>query len=79
MCLCVGRAAIEQLCLERDHLQESTEKLRGRCDEMEEQCVQHGRMHQRMKQRYTQLLPAVLLALVSDQQALNPNAQLQLV
>ncbi|XP_056616176.1 serologically defined colon cancer antigen 8 homolog [Triplophysa dalaica] len=50
-----SRAAIEQLYLEREHLQESTEKLRGRCEEMEEQCVQHGRMHQRMKQRLQQL------------------------
>ncbi|KAG1950817.1 serologically defined colon cancer antigen [Pimephales promelas] len=50
-----SRAEIEQLSLEREHLQESTEKLRGRCEEMEEQCVQHGRMHQRMKQRYTHL------------------------
>lgn len=50
-----SRATIEQLSLERDHLQENTEKLRGRCEEMEEQCVQHGRMHQRMKQRLQQL------------------------
>lgn len=50
-----SRVAIEQLFLERDHLQENTEKLRGRCEEMEEQCVQHGRMHQRMKQRLQQL------------------------
>lgn len=51
----VCRAEIEQLSLEKEHLQESAEKLRGRCEEMEEQCVQHGRMHQRMKQRYTHL------------------------
>ncbi|XP_051506945.1 serologically defined colon cancer antigen 8 homolog isoform X1 [Myxocyprinus asiaticus] len=50
-----SRAEIEQLSLEREHLQESTEKLRSRCEEMEEQCVQHGRMHQRMKQRLQQL------------------------
>uniref|UniRef100_A0A9J7ZSC8 SHH signaling and ciliogenesis regulator sdccag8 n=1 Tax=Cyprinus carpio carpio TaxID=630221 RepID=A0A9J7ZSC8_CYPCA len=50
-----SRAEIEQLSLEKEHLQESAEKLRGRCEEMEEQCVQHGRMHQRMKQRLQQL------------------------
>uniref|UniRef100_A0A673KVS3 Serologically defined colon cancer antigen 8 homolog n=1 Tax=Sinocyclocheilus rhinocerous TaxID=307959 RepID=A0A673KVS3_9TELE len=49
------RAEMEQLSLEKEHLQESAEKLRGRCEEMEEQCVQHGRMHQRMKQRLQQL------------------------
>ncbi|GAA6097870.1 serologically defined colon cancer antigen 8 homolog isoform X1, partial [Tachysurus ichikawai] len=47
----VYRAEVEQLSLEKEHLQESVEKLRGRCHEMEEQCVQHGRMHQRMKHR----------------------------
>ncbi|KAI4892057.1 hypothetical protein NFI96_022364, partial [Prochilodus magdalenae] len=46
-----SRAEVEQLSLEKEHLQDSMEKLRGRCQEMEEQCVQHGRMHQRMKHR----------------------------
>ncbi|KAM9477885.1 serologically defined colon cancer antigen 8 homolog [Clarias gariepinus] len=50
-----NRAEVEQLSLEKEHLQESVEKLRGRCHEMEEQCVQHGRMHQRMKHRLQQL------------------------
>lgn len=50
-----SRAEVEQLSLEKEHLQESVEKLRGRCQEMEEQCVQHGRMHQRMKHRLQQL------------------------
>ncbi|XP_030628235.1 serologically defined colon cancer antigen 8 homolog [Chanos chanos] len=50
-----SRAEIEQLSLEREHLQRSVDKLRGRCQEMEEQCVQHGRMHQRMKNRLQQL------------------------
>ncbi|KAB5581896.1 hypothetical protein PHYPO_G00180830 [Pangasianodon hypophthalmus] len=50
-----NRAEVEQLSLEKEHLQESMEKLRGRCQEMEEQCVQHGRMHQRMKHRLQQL------------------------
>jgi predicted Ser/Thr protein kinase len=42
---------VEQLFLEKEHLEESVEKLRARCTEMEEQCVEHGRMHQRMKSR----------------------------
>ncbi|XP_066535095.1 serologically defined colon cancer antigen 8 homolog isoform X2 [Hoplias malabaricus] len=46
-----SRAELEQLSLENEHLQDSVEKLRGRCQEMEEQCIQHGRMHQRMKHR----------------------------
>ncbi|XP_060781616.1 serologically defined colon cancer antigen 8 homolog isoform X2 [Neoarius graeffei] len=50
-----NRAEVEQLSLEKEHLQESVEKLRGRCHELEEQCVQHGRMHQRMKHRLQQL------------------------
>ncbi|KAG7334233.1 hypothetical protein KOW79_002640 [Hemibagrus wyckioides] len=50
-----NRAEVEQLSLEKEHLQESVEKLRGRCHEIEEQCVQHGRMHQRMKHRLQQL------------------------
>ncbi|KAI5108230.1 serologically defined colon cancer antigen 8-like [Silurus meridionalis] len=48
-------AEVEQLSLEKENLQESIERLRGRCHEMEEQCVQHGRMHQRMKHRLQQL------------------------
>ncbi|XP_035387730.1 serologically defined colon cancer antigen 8 homolog isoform X1 [Electrophorus electricus] len=64
-CRCLGseleeltlanRVEVEQLSLEKQHLQDSVEKLQGRCQEMEEQCVQHGRMHQRMKHRLQQL------------------------
>ncbi|KAJ8387332.1 hypothetical protein AAFF_G00158280 [Aldrovandia affinis] len=50
-----SRAELEQLSLEKQQLQLSVGKLRGRCEEMEEQCVQHGRMHQRMKHRLQQL------------------------
>ncbi|XP_036402578.1 serologically defined colon cancer antigen 8 homolog isoform X2 [Megalops cyprinoides] len=50
-----SRSELQQLCLERQHLQESVQKLRSRCQEMEEQCVQHGKMHQRMKNRLQQL------------------------
>ncbi|XP_048865182.1 serologically defined colon cancer antigen 8 homolog isoform X2 [Brienomyrus brachyistius] len=50
-----SRVEVQHLSQENQHLQDSVEKLRGRCQEMEEQCVQHGRMHQRMKQRLQQL------------------------
>uniref|UniRef100_A0A3B3QE78 SHH signaling and ciliogenesis regulator sdccag8 n=1 Tax=Paramormyrops kingsleyae TaxID=1676925 RepID=A0A3B3QE78_9TELE len=50
-----SRVEVDHLSQENQHLQESVEKLRGRCQEMEEQCVQHGRIHQRMKQRLQQL------------------------
>ena len=43
---------MEQLALEKQHLEETVKSLRARCTDMEEQCVQHGRMHQRMKDRY---------------------------
>lgn len=47
----VHRSELEQLALERQHSEETVKSLRARCSEMEEQCVQHGRMHQRMKDR----------------------------
>ncbi|MBN3309258.1 SDCG8 protein, partial [Amia calva] len=50
-----SRSEAEQLSLENEHLRESLEKMQSRCTEMEEQCVQHGRMHQRMKNRLQQL------------------------
>ncbi|XP_046885133.1 serologically defined colon cancer antigen 8 homolog isoform X2 [Hypomesus transpacificus] len=46
---------VEQIALEKQHLEETLEKLRTRSAAMEEQCVQHGRMHQRMKNRLQQL------------------------
>lgn len=46
------RRELEQLALEKQHLEETVTSLRARCSDMEEQCVQHGRMHQRMKDRY---------------------------
>ncbi|XP_062320059.1 serologically defined colon cancer antigen 8 homolog [Osmerus eperlanus] len=46
---------VEQMALEKQHLEETLEKLRARSADMEEQCVQHGRMHQRMKNRLQQL------------------------
>ncbi|XP_041922545.1 serologically defined colon cancer antigen 8 homolog [Alosa sapidissima] len=50
-----SRLEVEQLTAERAYLQESVEKVKARCHNMEEQCVQHGRMHQRMKKRLQQL------------------------
>ncbi|XP_078128679.1 serologically defined colon cancer antigen 8 homolog isoform X7 [Sander vitreus] len=50
-----SRGELEQLALEKEHLEETVKSLRARCSDMEEQCVQHGRMHQRMKDRLQQL------------------------
>ncbi|KAI4812286.1 hypothetical protein KUCAC02_023686 [Chaenocephalus aceratus] len=47
-----SRGDLEQLALEKQHLEESVKSLRARCAGLEDQCVQHGRMHQRMKHRY---------------------------
>ncbi|MEQ2157566.1 hypothetical protein GOODEAATRI_003061, partial [Goodea atripinnis] len=50
-----SRSELEQLTLEKQHLEDTVKRLRARCSEMEEQCVQHGRMHQRMKDRCANL------------------------
>ncbi|KAM9344845.1 serologically defined colon cancer antigen 8 homolog isoform 1-T1 [Symphorus nematophorus] len=50
-----SRSEMEQLALEKQHLEETVKNLRARCSDIEEQCVQHGRMHQRMKDRLQQL------------------------
>ncbi|RXM99595.1 Serologically defined colon cancer antigen 8-like [Acipenser ruthenus] len=42
---------IGQLSQENMYLRDTLEKLQSRSDEMEAQCIQHGRMHERMKQR----------------------------
>ncbi|KAF1375553.1 hypothetical protein PFLUV_G00221390 [Perca fluviatilis] len=55
-----SRGELEQLALEKQHLEEAVKSLRARCSDMEEQCVQHGRMHQRMKDRLQQLDRAYL-------------------
>ncbi|XP_012720434.2 serologically defined colon cancer antigen 8 homolog isoform X2 [Fundulus heteroclitus] len=52
---CHSRSELEELALEKQHLEETVKSLRARCSEMEGQCVQHGRMHQRMKDRLQQL------------------------
>ncbi|MEQ2211366.1 hypothetical protein XENOCAPTIV_027640 [Xenoophorus captivus] len=46
---------LEHLTLEKQHLEDTVKRLRARLSEMEEQCVQHGRMHQRMKDRCANL------------------------
>ncbi|MGH0125692.1 UNVERIFIED_CONTAM: hypothetical protein FKN15_071740 [Acipenser sinensis] len=42
---------IGQLSQENMYLRDTLEKLQSRSDEMEAQCIQHGRMHEKMKQR----------------------------
>lgn len=49
--LCVRRNEMRQLTLQKQHLEETIKHLRACCSNLEEQCVQHGRMHQRMKTR----------------------------
>ncbi|XP_041106709.1 serologically defined colon cancer antigen 8 homolog isoform X2 [Polyodon spathula] len=46
-----NRSEVGQLSQENMYLHDTVEKLQSRSDRMEEQCIQHGRMHERMKQR----------------------------
>ncbi|XP_034040467.1 serologically defined colon cancer antigen 8 homolog isoform X2 [Thalassophryne amazonica] len=50
-----SRRKLGELALERQHLKETVKTLRARCSDMEEQCVRHGQIHQRMKNRLQQL------------------------
>ncbi|XP_058507239.1 serologically defined colon cancer antigen 8 homolog isoform X2 [Solea solea] len=50
-----SRSELEQLAMEKQHLEKTVKSLRARCSNMEEQCVQHGHMHQSMKDRLQQL------------------------
>ncbi|XP_069787005.1 serologically defined colon cancer antigen 8 homolog isoform X3 [Narcine bancroftii] len=50
-----NRSEVGQLCQEKEYLQERLEKLQARNDEMENQCIQHGTIHERMMQRLQQL------------------------
>ncbi|XP_039093426.1 serologically defined colon cancer antigen 8 isoform X1 [Hyaena hyaena] len=50
-----SRSEIAQLSQENRYTYEKLEKLQRRNDELEEQCVQHGRLHEIMKQRLKQL------------------------
>ncbi|XP_008768011.1 serologically defined colon cancer antigen 8 isoform X6 [Rattus norvegicus] len=50
-----SRSEIVQLSQEKRYLCDKLEKLQKRNDELEDQCVQHGRVHETMKER---ILPA---------------------
>ncbi|XP_061767145.1 serologically defined colon cancer antigen 8 homolog [Nerophis ophidion] len=45
------RRELEQLLAEKQYLEDTMKNLRARCTNLEEQCTQHGHMHQRMKSR----------------------------
>nr|XP_038946739.1 serologically defined colon cancer antigen 8 isoform X8 [Rattus norvegicus]XP_038946740.1 serologically defined colon cancer antigen 8 isoform X8 [Rattus norvegicus]XP_038946741.1 serologically defined colon cancer antigen 8 isoform X8 [Rattus norvegicus] len=50
-----SRSEIVQLSQEKRYLCDKLEKLQKRNDELEDQCVQHGRVHETMKERLRQL------------------------
>ncbi|XP_060048042.1 serologically defined colon cancer antigen 8 isoform X3 [Erinaceus europaeus] len=50
-----SRSEIVHLSQEKRYTYDKMEKLQRRIDELEEQCVQHGRLHEIMKQRLKQL------------------------
>lgn len=50
-----SRSEIAQLSQEKRYTYDKLEKLQRRNDELEEQCVQHGQLHEIMKQRLKQL------------------------
>ncbi|XP_049724087.1 serologically defined colon cancer antigen 8 isoform X7 [Elephas maximus indicus] len=50
-----SRSEIAQLSQEKRYTCDKLEKLQRRNDELEDQCVQHGRVHEIMKQRLRQL------------------------
>ncbi|KAI5937775.1 serologically defined colon cancer antigen 8 isoform X5 [Manis javanica] len=50
-----SRSEIAQLSQEKRYMYDKLEKLQRRNDELEEQCVRHGRLHEIMKQRLKQL------------------------
>ncbi|XP_040307775.1 serologically defined colon cancer antigen 8 isoform X7 [Herpailurus yagouaroundi] len=73
-----SRSEIAQLNQEKRYTYDKLEKLQRRNDELEKQCVQHGRLHEIMKQRLKQLdkhSQATALQLV---QLLNKQNQLLL-
>lgn len=53
----VCRSELRLLALEKQQLEETAAGLRARCCDMEGQCVQHGRLHQRMKTRQEKTHP----------------------
>ncbi|XP_028579957.2 serologically defined colon cancer antigen 8 isoform X1 [Podarcis muralis] len=50
-----NRSEVSQLTQENEYVHDRLEKMLKRNDELEEQCIQHGRMHEKMKQRLQQL------------------------
>uniref|UniRef100_A0A674ITJ0 Serologically defined colon cancer antigen 8 n=1 Tax=Terrapene triunguis TaxID=2587831 RepID=A0A674ITJ0_9SAUR len=50
-----NRSEVSQLSQENEYVHDRLEKMQKRNDELEEQCIQHGRMHERMKLRLHQL------------------------
>ncbi|XP_044275479.1 serologically defined colon cancer antigen 8 isoform X8 [Varanus komodoensis] len=50
-----NRSEIGQLSQENDYVCDRLEKMQKRNDELEEQCIQHGRIHEKMKLRLHQL------------------------
>ncbi|XP_042718131.1 serologically defined colon cancer antigen 8 isoform X2 [Lagopus leucura] len=49
------RSQVNQLSQEKEYLHGRLEKVQKRNDELDQQCIQHGRMHERMKSRLHQL------------------------
>uniref|UniRef100_A0A8C5T046 SDCG8 protein n=1 Tax=Malurus cyaneus samueli TaxID=2593467 RepID=A0A8C5T046_9PASS len=49
------RSEVNQLSQEKEYLHGRLEKIQKRNDELDQQCIQHGRMHERMKSRLQQL------------------------
>ncbi|XP_032071107.1 serologically defined colon cancer antigen 8 isoform X3 [Thamnophis elegans] len=45
------RSEISQLSQENEYIHDRLEKVQKRHDELEDQCIQHGRMHEKMKLR----------------------------
>lgn len=50
-----NRLEVGQLSQDNEYINTRLVKMQKRNDELEEQCIQHGRMHERMKQRLQQL------------------------
>ncbi|NXI37548.1 SDCG8 protein, partial [Galbula dea] len=49
------RSEVNQLSQEKEYLHGRLEKMQKQNDELDQQCIQHGRMHERMKSRLQQL------------------------
>ncbi|XP_004439647.1 PREDICTED: serologically defined colon cancer antigen 8 isoform X2 [Ceratotherium simum simum] len=73
-----SRSEIAQLSQEKRYTYDRLEKLQRRNDELEEQCVQHGRLHEKMKQRLKQLEKHSQAAAQQLVQLLNKQNQLLL-